>query len=88
MCVCVSLPIYNVLRHSGTKGSRKRASDLLDLELLAVVSYSVWALGTELESSENSITEPSLEPYYRGPKPPASAVPYKNGFRKHQHLKG
>lgn len=47
VCVCVLICAYEC----SACRVWKRMSDLLELELQAVVSHSIWVLGTELGSS-------------------------------------
>lgn len=58
-CMCVHY------MQPGGRGGQRRVLTPLDLELQAVVSSLVWALGTELGSSERQqallVAEPSLQ---------------------------
>ena len=50
VCVCVCVWMYGSM-HVGTWGDQKRESDLLVLDLQAVVAYLIWVLGTKLQSN-------------------------------------
>ena len=60
MCVCVRGHTHTHT-HTQRERDQERSSDLLELELKAVVSCLTWVLGTELRSLQVVlITEPHL----------------------------
>lgn len=52
--MCVSVCKYTCVR-AGTRGSQKRAPDLLKLELQVTVSCMAWVQGTEHQSSMRAV---------------------------------
>lgn len=59
MCVCVWLCTHV---RAGTHRDQKTGSDLLELELQAIVTCLTWVLGTEVRSSPRAVRAPNCWP--------------------------